>query len=257
MVLHFREQGAGDPLVILHGVFGSLSNWNAIARRLSGAYRVFTLDLRNHGRSPHAVTMHYPEMAADAAEFMTSQGLDRVPVIGHSMGGKVAMMLALTHPALLRGLVVLDIAPVTYPDRFSPLLAALNQLDLSLLRSRTDADRQLARSIPAPQVRAFLLQNLVKDGDGFRWRINLPVITASMGSISGFPDVGGRVFAGRALFVRGGDSDYIQEHHLPAIEALFPAARVETVNGASHWLHHERPERITRIIEDFIRGDAS
>ena len=255
MKLNFKQQGDGEPLIILHGVFGSLSNWNAIARRLAEHYQVYTLDLRNHGRSPHAESMTYPEMAQDIAGFLAQQGLASAHVIGHSMGGKVAMVLALTQPQKVRKLMVLDIAPVKYPDRFSALLTALNQLSPGAVKTRADADSQLARLIPAPEVRTFLLQNLSKTAEGYRWRINLPVITRAMPEISDFPQLAGRTFTGETLFVRGGDSDYIQEKFLPDIHRYFPAARVVTVERASHWLHHEQPQRVTRLIEDFLRGD--
>ncbi len=257
MNLHFKRLGdsSGESVIILHGVFGSLSNWNAIARRLADRFQVFTLDLRNHGRSPHADSMTYPEMAQDIVDFMAQQGLASSHVIGHSMGGKVAMTLALLHPARVRKLLVLDIAPVKYPDRFSALLTALNQLDLDAVKTRADADSQLARLIPASDVRTFLLQNLTRTAEGYRWRINLPVITRAMPEISNFPELAGRTFTGETLFVRGGDSDYIQEQYLPDIHRYFPAARVVTVERASHWLHHEQPERVTEIITEFLLGD--
>ncbi len=255
MRLHYRKSGRGDPLLILHGVFGSSSNWNAIARRLAGQFQLFTLDLRNHGRSPHTDTMTYAEMAQDILDFMAQQGLESANIVGHSMGGKVAMTLALLHPASVRRLVVLDIAPVRYPDRFGVLLTALNQLDLAAVKKRADADKQLARQIPAPEVRAFLLQNLEKTPGGYRWRINLPVITRAMPAISDFPELAGRTFEGETRFVRGGDSDYIQDRHLPEIQRRFPAARMVTLDHASHWLHHEQPGRVTEIIREFLIGD--
>lgn len=255
MKLHFKEAGRGEPLIILHGVFGSLSNWNAIAKQLAHRYRVFTPDLRNHGRSPHAGSMTYQEMAQDIAEFMQQCGLESAHVIGHSMGGKVAMVLALTQPQKVRKLIVLDIAPLAYPDRFSGLLAALEKLELDNLKSRKDADRRLADAIPAPEVRSFLLQNLTRTHEGFSWRINLPVIARSMPQISAFPSREGQAFPGESLFVRGSESDYIPDQALPEIKRLFPAARLATVTGASHWLHHEQPQRVTQMIEGFLRGD--
>lgn len=256
MTLNYKDTGGPDePLIILHGVFGSLSNWNAIAKKLADHFRVFTLDLRNHGRSPWRETMSYPEMAQDIVEFMERLGVDTANIMGHSMGGKVAMALALTHPERARKLIVLDIAPIKYPDRFSGLLAALNKLDLEAVKSRADADKQLAGRVPAQEVRAFLLQNLTKTPDGFRWRINLPVITRSMPEISDFPHFSGHAFDGQTLFVRAGDSDYIQDRNLPEIKQLFPKARLEVIEHASHWLHHEKPEQVTRLIEEFLSVD--
>lgn len=260
LALSHIEYGAdgGDarpPLVILHGLFGSAKNWNLIARRLADKRRIHALDLRNHGGAPWADTLSYPEMAADVARFLDDHGLDRADVIGHSMGGKVAMVLALTHPRRVARLVVADIAPVTYTHSFENYVDAMRRIDLAGVTRRGEVDAQLAPDVPEPGLRSFLLQNLVLEDGTFRWRINLEAIGAGMADLTGFPDdLQGRRFDGPSLFLTGGRSDYVRPEHAAAIRRLFPNAAIETIPDAGHWLHAEKPEAFIERVSAFLES---
>lgn len=257
--LYHRTFGEGDPpLVLLHGVFGSSVNWQAIAKDLAAQRRVVVVDLRNHGRSPHAPAMTYADMVADLLELFRDLGLERPAVLGHSMGGKVAMALALGHGHAVGRLVVADMAPVANTFRPSAILAALRGLDLGALNSRGDADAELAKAIPERRIRAFLLQNLVRDDDGFHWRINLDALDRHGRELADFPSpYRDATFSGPTLFLRGEHSDYVLPDHEEVIHRLFPAARIHTLEGTGHWLHAEAPERFTAVVRDFLDAPAS
>ena len=178
---------AGEPVVILHGLLGSARNWASIGKELAGTHRVFALDLRNHGRSPWAATMSFDDMASDVAALIEGRGLGAVALIGHSLGGKVAMRLALTRPELARRLLVVDVAPVAYANTFGPFVEAMRRVDLAAVQRRADADLQLQAAVPDAVLRNFLLQNLVKTDAGFVWRVNLEALAANMDELVGFP----------------------------------------------------------------------
>jgi pimeloyl-ACP methyl ester carboxylesterase len=244
---------AHPTILIVHGLFGSGRNWGAIARRLSGGRRVVTVDQRNHGQSPRAPRQTYPEMAADLAEVARSIG-GPVDVVGHSMGGKAAMVLALSAPGLVRRLVVADIAPVAYDHDQTAHIRAMRGLDLAgLAGSRAEADRRLAAAVPDPALRAFFLQSLDLRSEPPVWRLNLDVLEADMAQIVGWPDVAGR-FDGPALFLSGGESRYVLPEHRPAIRALFPAARFARLPRAGHWLHAERPAEFAETVGVFLNA---
>lgn len=247
---HYEGDPAAPALLIAHGLFGSARNWNVIARRLSGPRRVVSVDMRNHGESPRLDGHGYAELAADLAEVIEAEGAP-MDVLGHSMGGKSAMMLALSRPELIRRLVVADIAPVAYTHSQNHLIAAMRGLDLSGLTSRSEADTRLASSIETPAVRAFLLQSLDLKSEPPRWRINLDVLEREMPGIVGWPDPSGQ-FTGPTLFVAGAESDYIQPEARPRIKALFPEARQVKIPGAGHWLHAERPREFEAAVEAFL-----
>ncbi len=250
--LNFLASGKGPPLVILHGVFGSANNWKRIAADLAGNHRVLVVDLRNHGDSPWAESMSYPEMADDVAAVIGREAGGRATVIGHSMGGKAAMWLALSAPERVERLVVVDIAPVAYSERLSAYVAAMQAVDLAAVTRRADADAQLREAVPDAGIRAFLLQNLRLDADGARWRLNLDVLAAEMGTISDFPDPGERTYDGPTLFVKGAKSDYIRDAHRAAIARHFPNARARVVPGAGHWVHVEALEAFLRALRSFL-----
>lgn len=253
--LAFSDIGAGRPVVILHGLFGSKRNWGAIAKPLSAHRRVLCLDMRNHGESPWADEMTYPAMAADVAHFIHRHGLGPVDLIGHSMGGKAAMTLALRHPELLRTLTVVDIAPAPSPGTFIHYVAALRKMDLSAVTSRKDADAQLAPAEANAGIRAFLLQNLESGTAGFRWRVNLTALESAMEDLLDFPaPERGRFYNGPAMVVAGGRSDYVGPQHHADIHRLFPTARIEVVPGAGHWLHAEAPEPFLAHLTGFLDG---
>jgi pimeloyl-ACP methyl ester carboxylesterase len=244
--------GNGPPLVVLHGLFGSGGNWTSIARRLAASHRVLLADLRNHGDSPHDPRMDYPAMAEDLASLIASHG-GAAAVLGHSMGGKAAMALALTEPALVSRLVVVDIAPVAYPSSFRPYAEAMAALPLRPGLRRAEADAALAAAVPDAAVRAFLLQNL-RFGEGVpAWRCNLPVIAGALETISGFPTfTEGDRWPGEALFVSGERSPYIDARGRAAALARFPAAAFVVVPGAGHWVQAEAPEAFLRAVMPFL-----
>lgn len=251
--LAYREYGAGKPLLILHGLFGSGMNWRSIAKGLAARYRVVAPDLRDHGDSPHTDAMEYALLAQDVLALLASQRLTPAAVMGHSMGGKVAMVLALNHPHAVERLIVVDIAPVVYRHDYRGILDALSQLNLATLRDRREADQRLAESIADPRLRAFLLQNLRQGAHGWRWRINLRTIAADIRAIMAFPTVGAtRPYRGKTLFIRGGRSPYIRPAYQRSIERLFPNARMHTIEDAGHWLHAERPQAFVKTVQQFL-----
>jgi pimeloyl-ACP methyl ester carboxylesterase len=239
--------GTSPALLMAHGLFGAGRNFGAVARQLAEGREVCTVDMRNHGDSPWSDRHDYPAMAGDLAAFLNPGAPG--DVLGHSMGGKAAMALALEHPGRVRRLVVADIAPVTYEDRQGPLLDAMRRLDLSHVARRSDADRALARDIPDAGIRGFLLQSL--DAASGRWKLNLAALAGEMPSILGFPDYTGS-FEGPALFLSGGASDYVLPEHRAAIRARFPAARFVKIPAAGHWLHADAPEAFAATVAAFL-----
>jgi pimeloyl-ACP methyl ester carboxylesterase len=240
-------------MVVLHGLFGSARNWAGIGKRLGTGFDVHALDLRNHGDSPWATTMDYPTMAADVLDYMDRNSLDRPILVGHSMGGKVAMCLALLHPDRVGPLVVADIAPVPYDKGRDRYVEAMRAVPLADLSRRSEAEAHLTEAVPDWGTRQFLLQNLVDDGaGGYRWRVNLPVLDAAMGAIVGFPALDPAAFPGASLFIRGERSDYVRDAYRPRIEALFPRARLITIKDAGHLVHAEKPEAFLSILTGFL-----
>lgn len=240
----------GTPLVIAHGLYGSARNWRVIAKRLSDRRRVIAVDMRNHGDSPHADSQTYADLAGDLAETIEDIG-GPVDLLGHSMGGKAAMVLALTRPDLISRLIVADIAPVTYAHTQMPMITAMQGLDLNGLTSRGVADKRLAQSIDDPAIRAFLLQSLELRADPPRWKLNLDVLAAFMPDIIGFPPLDG-VFEKPTLFLTGLASDYVTEAHRPEILRLFPGAQHRGIPGAGHWLHAEKPREFEAEVRRFL-----
>lgn len=237
--------GSGADLLIAHGLYGSARNWGVIAKRLSDAYRITTVDMRNHGESPWSDSHRYADLAADLAAT-----LDRpAHVVGHSMGGKAAMVLALSQPEKVTRLVVADIAPVAYTHTQIQYIDAMRAVDLDTVETRVDADRQLSAHVPEDGVRAFLLQSL--DVRARRWRLNLDTLAREMDGIIGFPDVEGS-YGGPALFLSGADSDYVRPEHRARIKSLFPAARFAKIPGAGHWLHAEKPREFEAALRAFL-----
>ena len=269
MILHAVDSGpasshggtplmppSGPPLVLLHGLFGQARNFSRIQRALEQRWRVIMLDQRNHGASPHAPDMHYATMAEDVVD--TLAALDALPaaLLGHSMGGKVAMRTALLHPDAVERLLVADIAPVVYPPHNHPIVAAMQAIPLHDGLTRAAADAALADAVPAAAVRAFLLQNL-RLGTPPVWRIGLAEIASALSDLEGWDgptDVSPpeAPYAGRTLFVAGENSDYITRDDRPLIRALFPAARFVTVKHAGHWLHADNPAGFLAVVEAFL-----
>jgi esterase len=253
MKLHFRVSGSGQALVILHGLFGSLDNWQTLAKYFSQYYQVYLVDLRNHGRSPHSPEFDYPLMAADLLAFFHEQQLGEPVILGHSMGGKVAMTFALQYPDKLSKLIVVDIAPKYYRPHHQDIFAALHAVDLSQVSSRGEVDEALARHLPDEGVRQFLAKNLYRLPDNsFAWRMNLPALEANIEEV-GKAISAGAPFPKPVLFIRGANSRYIKpEEDTALIEKLFPAARIESIADAGHWVHAEKPKVLFDLVTNFI-----
>lgn len=238
------------PLVIVHGLYGSARNWGVIARRLADLRDVIAVDQRNHGQSPRNAVHDYPAIAADLAEVIESLG-GKADLLGHSMGGKAAMQLALTRPELIRRLVVADIAPVAYDHDQSRHIHAMRGLDLSTVTTRGEADRRLAETVDDPALRAFFLQSLDLKAAPPQWRLNLDVLEAEMAKIVGWPETQGQ-FAGPVLFLTGAESHYVKPEYREKIRQLFPSARFAKIPGAGHWLHAEKPREFEETVRVFL-----
>lgn len=254
MSLNFLSWGDGPPLVILHGLFGSARNWTSIGKALADDYRVIAVDMPNHGSSPWQDDVSYTAMAQTVGSFLQREGLGSAPVLGHSMGGKTAMALALMQPELIGRLFVLDIAPVTYDHDNNLYIKAMEAVDLDNLTGRGEADDTLAEWVDDPNLRGFFLLNLVRDGDGYAWQINLPALKAGLSDLHSFPDVTGQSYDGPALFVGGEQSDYILPAHHALIGQLFPASDIQSIPGAGHWVHAEKPAEVTAAIRTFLEA---
>lgn len=244
----YGVDAARPPILIVHGLFGSARNWRLIARQLAESRRVIAVDMRNHGASFRADSQSYSDMAGDLAKVINAVGAP-ADVIGHSMGGKAAMVLALTAPALVRRLLIADVAPVAYSHSQNHLIEAMQALPLPELSSRMQADAALAPAVPEAKIRAFLLQSL--DLKQHQWRLNLATLGREMRKITGFPDLSGQ-FERPALFLSGAASDYVRPEHRPLIKQLFPAAKQAKIPGSGHWLHAEKPRQFIASAHSFL-----
>ena len=251
MILQIHEAGEGPPAVILHGLFGTASNFATIQKRLAVGRRVLTMDLRNHGRSPHDPAMDYPIMAADVLETMDSLRLEQAAIVGHSMGGKVAMTAALRDPARVSRLLIADIAPVPSPPRYRGIADAMIALPLEPGLTRATADAALADAVPDTAMRQFLLSNL-RFGAVPAWRIGLREIADALPAIEGWDDAGEGVYPGPTLVLRGERSDYIKPDDRVRFRALFPAARFASLRDAGHWLHADAPDAFVATLDAFL-----
>jgi esterase len=251
------EYGAGPPVAILHGLFGSCRNWRSIAQQLDARHRILAFDLRNHGASPWADGMSYGEMIEDLRASLRARGIDHAALLGHSMGGKVAMLAALLHPAEVDRLVVVDIAPAPNPSTLLAHVRAMRAVDLHGITRRSQVDARLAGAIPDGAERAFLVQNLITDDGQVRWRLNLEAIERGFPEILDFPyPPAGTAYNRPALFVAGARSDYVRAEHEPMIRRLFPQARITRIEGAGHWIHAERPQAFLESVAPFLSGEA-
>lgn len=248
--LAFETTGDGPPVVILHGLFGSRRNWRRIAQALSASHRVLCVDLRNHGGSPWADTMSYPEMAADVRMLIEAERLDRPVVIGHSMGGKTAMTLALESPSLVGRLIVVDIAPVSYADRVTPWMEALHGADTAALSQRAELVRRMSARVPDPRTVALLMQNLVVRDDHFDWRLNLPAIGIALQTLGGFPpEALLRRYGGLATLIYGSLSEYVRPLEPALFTDAFPNMEMVEIEGAGHWVHVDRPAELIAALD--------
>lgn len=256
--LHYRQYSdSGAPLLVLHGLFGSLSNWSWHCKQLAQHFAVIGVDLRNHGSSPHASSFNYPVMAHDVLQLLDDLNIGSCHLLGHSMGGKVAMELALTVPARVERLVVVDIAPVSYPkqaDGHMQVIAGMKALELDGLDSRATAEAFLRRYIDDEPTRKFVLTNLMRNpGGSYYWRLNLPAIEKDYDALREMPEHIS-AFQKPTLFVKGAESAYIQSKHRERTLAYFPQSDVKIIMGAGHWLHADKPQVFQKIAMDFLNA---
>ncbi|WP_128548414.1 alpha/beta fold hydrolase [Larkinella soli] len=254
MKLFYRQVGeTGMPLIILHGVFGSSDNWLTISKTIAeGGFRLFLLDQRNHGRSPHSDEHDYEVLAADLHEFITDHQLEKPILLGHSMGGKAVMQFAMDYPGQFSKLVVVDIGPQFYPVHHTDILRGFKAIDLASLTSRNDADRIMSQYEPDPAVRQFLLKNLYRDENGsFNWRLNLRAIEREIHGI-GEELRHIRTISEPTLVIRGADSGYIREQDIDLIRRIFLDCTLETVEGAGHWVQAEKPKEFVEVLFRFL-----
>jgi esterase len=255
MDLNFKTFGQGDPVLILHGLFGTLDNWQTLGKKLAEDHLVFLLDQRNHGRSPHLDSHTYPEMAEDLQHFMEANWVYESALIGHSMGGKTVMNFACQHPDMVNHLVVVDIAPKTYPGGHQHIFDALFSVDIDRVTDRQEVADQLAKFIDEEAIRLFLMKNLARKKEGgFRWKMNLPVIHKYYRTIIEGLDPNLPPFEGPTLFIRGGRSRYITPEDEPLIKTKFPNATIATIENAGHWVHSEAPQKFLKLVSDFLQS---
>ena len=253
-ILHYNQSGSGAPLVILHGLFGSSKNWQSLAKQFAESFTVYNVDLRNHGSSFHDSEMNYIVMADDVSQLLEQLGIQSCHLVGHSMGGKVAMTLATSRPGLIAKMIVADIAPVGYSRSYDSLIDPIMAISLADIHSRSEVDRALSPSITDPMLRGFLLQNLNREGDNWCWRVNWTAIKQHMNELFGFPlapddwhiDV-------PTLFIRGENSDYVDAEGISMIERHFSNAEVETLAKAGHWLHADQPHVFMQKVVAYLK----
>ncbi len=250
MILNANQAGEGPPVVLLHGLFGAGRNFGAIQRALAPRFRVVALDMRNHGDSPHAADMRYPTQAEDVRDTMHALDIDKAAIVGHSMGGKAAMAMALRWPDSVARLLVADIAPVNYQHGNKAIAEAMASIPMVSTLTRREADAALEASVPRADVRAFLLQNL-RLGNSPRWRIGLEEIAAALPDLEGWVDLPSS-YNGPSVFVTGANSDYVLPEHRPIIRALFPAARFVAIKDAGHWVHADNPSGFLSVLQAFL-----
>jgi len=253
MELFYNQYGeSGPPLIILHGLLGGHGNWHTLSRTaFQQVARVYAVDQRNHGRSPHADRIDYPTLAADLRTFIDRHDLAPAALLGHSMGGKTAMQTALSYPERVDRLIVVDMAPKAYPPHHTNLLAALARIDPETYDSRDEVDAALAEDVSSRPIRQFLLKNLDYDGDTYTWRMNLDAIRAHYDDITAALPTD-RTFEGPVLFVRGGSSEYVSDDDVDGIHERFPNAELVTIEEAGHWVHADAPDALAEVVVNFV-----
>lgn len=254
-ILYHHVEGEGEPLVILHGLFGSSRNWQGLARQFARNFQVIRVDMRNHGDSFHDTAMDYPVMAQDIAALLASLNLESVHLLGHSMGGKAAMLFTRRYPHFVDRLIVADIAPLPYQHSYNDLIGAIRRMELATVTNRNDAERQLRDHIPDMQIRQFLLQSLEIRKQRAAWKINWMAIEANISAITGYVDISDWRVTKPCLFLRGQDSDYITDEGWQRFHSHFPRSTLATLPGAGHWLHFEQPQAFYQAVVDFLNGE--
>lgn len=255
--LNFKQVGSGENIVLVHGLFGSLDNLNMVARTLAKHYCVTSIDVRNHGESFHKNGMSYQELAEDVIQLLDHLSIEKSHFLGHSIGGKIVMQLALSFEHRVNKLLIADIAPVAYPPHHNTIISGLQAIDLNKVTKRSDADKQLAPAVPDAGIRQFLLRNLVNVDGKFHFKCNLNYIEQSYPQIMQGADIPlntGKQFVGETLFIKGGTSDYILPEHRATIATFFPNSRAKIIQGTGHWLHAEKSTAFNKIVLDFINS---
>ncbi len=263
MQLHYKKLGTGEPLVIIHGLYGASDNWVTASKMLAEYFTVYIIDQRNHGRSPHAATHTYNDMISDLLQFLDDNNIEKANLLGHSMGGKTAMLFANKYPERVKKLIVVDIAPVNYADATNPsprvaehqkIIATMDAIPVADFTTRTAIDQLLEQNISSPAVRQFILKNLNRKGTGFQWKLNVPVIKQYLLEImNGIPQsIFENGYTTPTLFIKGEKSDYIRDNDLQAIKKLFPKAEITTIQNAGHWVHAQQPKLLVKTVLYFL-----
>jgi len=252
MVLNFKSYGDGQAVIILHGLLGSLDNWQTHARRLSSEFKVYAVDLRNHGKSPHSDIHNYPVMAEDLLDFLDEHKIGKAHVIGHSMGGKAAMQFAISHPERVLKLMVVDISPRSYESGHDLIFKALSEIDLTKISKREEADAMLTEQIPEPAMRQFLLKNLDRTPEGlFAWKMNLQGLTKNYAKIN-IPIESDTAIKIPAMVIRGGKSGYVKDADLQSFRNIFPETQLLTIANSGHWVHADAPDEFYKEVRQFL-----
>ncbi len=248
MHLNFKSFGERIPVVILHGLLGSLDNWQTFARRLSSEFKVYTVDQRNHGKSPHSEVHTYSAMVSDLIEFFDEHHIDQAHLIGHSMGGKVAMQFAISHSARVLKLILVDISPRSYESGHDVIFEALMQIDLSKIKKREEAEVMLSEKIHDAAVRRFLLKNLDRVESGFVWKMNLDGFYRNYENIN-VPIQSDSEIDIPTILIRGAKSNYVQESDLKTFREIFPSTKLVTIPNAGHWVHADAPDKFYEVVK--------
>jgi len=256
--LNYKKYGTGKPLIILHGFLGSLDNWHTLATEWGkSGIGVYTVDLRNHGRSPHTEEHSIKLMSDDIFDFLEQQNLDKINLLGHSMGGKVAMHFALNHPEKVDKLIIADIAPGAYKHSHDDVFSAIFNVDITKIRSRKEAEEMMIKYLPDFGTRQFILKNLERSDEGnYDWKFNIKTLfreyDETIKAVSS-----GHIFSNDVLFLKGGSSTYIRERDTPEILKLFPNASIEIIENAGHWLHADKPKEFSEKVIHFLNENNS
>jgi len=253
MELFCRHVGSGEPVIILHGLFGSSDNWMSIAHKMGEKRNVFVPDQRNHGQSFHSEEWNYQVMVEDIWTLIEKFHIKNPVILGHSMGGKVAMHFAVTFPNIIKKLIIVDIAPKFYPVHHQQILSGMNSLEVEKIKSRFEANDQLAKSVPDPVIRQFLLKNLARDPEsGFNWKLNLEVITNKIDNVGESIEPAEMKFDEPVLFIRGSRSDYISPEEYRLIAEIYPNNFIATIRDTGHWVHAENTDQFLKVVESFL-----